>query len=111
MTTLLQMQQLIGAIKMKSTQFSPATISSNAPFEVRAKYKTVEQFSRDNPAFTIPALRNLIFKAEVRHTSKGVIKGNGLLEAGAIVRIGRKVLINESSFYLWIEHQNLGDSK
>jgi hypothetical protein len=72
----------------------------------RPVYMTVEQFSERNPAFTPSSLRNLIFKANERQASKGVIAGNGLLEAGAIIRIGRKVLINESKFYAWVESQN-----
>jgi hypothetical protein len=30
-------------------------------------------------------------------------KTNGLAENGAIVRIGKKLLINESKFFAWIE--------
>ncbi len=70
------------------------------------KYYTTEQFSLNNPFYTQSALRNLIFKANERQSSKGVIKGNGLLESGAIIRVGRKVLINEPKFYAWIEAQN-----
>ena len=69
--------------------------------------KTVEQFSNDNPAFTQAAIRNLIFKAEPRRTTKGVIPGNGLIECGAIKRIGRKVLIDELAFYQWIDLQQM----
>lgn len=69
-------------------------------------YKTVEQFSNDNPCFTSSALRNLIFKANERQSTKGIIAGNGLLESGVIIRLGRKVLINETKFYQWIESQN-----
>ena len=69
--------------------------------------KTVEQFSNDNPAFTQASLRNLIFKAEARHTSKGLIKGNGLIETGVIKRIGRKVLIDEIKFYQWVDLQQM----
>lgn len=69
--------------------------------------KTVEQFSTDNPAFTQASLRNLIFKAEARRTSKGLIKGNGLIEAGALKRLGRKVLIDEVAFYHWIDDQQM----
>lgn len=69
--------------------------------------KTVEQTSNDNPAFSQASLRNLIFKAQPRHTSKGVIPGNGLLECGAIKRIGRKVLIDEIKFYEWIDQQQM----
>jgi hypothetical protein len=77
----------------------------------RPIYLAVEQFSERNPAFTPPALRNLIFKANERQSTNGVIKGNGLLEAGAIIRIGRKVLINETRFFEWIESHNVGGEK
>ena len=64
---------------------------------------TVRQFSEKYPAFPQGGLRNLIFLAESRKTSKGVIPGNGL--SGALVRIGRKVLIDEAKFFEWIEGQ------
>jgi len=44
---------------------------------------TVNQFSTKHPAFTNGGLRALIFNEE----------SNGLAKSGAIVRIGRKVLI------------------
>lgn len=84
-----------------------ATSQTYPTIEKRPIFKTVKQFSKDNPAFTKSALRNLIFKADERHTSNGVIKGNGLLEAGALIRIGRKVLIEENNFYVWVQSQNL----
>ena len=68
----------------------------------RPVYLTVEQFSERNPAFTSPALRNLIFKADTRHTSRGAIHGNGLAEAGAIIRLGRRVLLDEAKFLGWV---------
>lgn len=86
-----------------------ANTANNASYPPPAKdptYYTVEQFSLNNPAFTKSALRNLIFKADERLSTKGIIEGNGLLKAGAVIRIGRKVLINESKFYAWIESQN-----
>lgn len=67
---------------------------------------TVAQFAERNPAFTQPALRNLIFKAEERQSTKGVIDGNGLLEAGAIIRHGRKVMLHEQRFFDWLDAQN-----
>ncbi len=67
---------------------------------------TVHQFPVRNPAFTEAALRNLIFKAEARHSSKVIIPGNGLIECGALVRIGRKVLIDEAKFFTWIDAQH-----
>lgn len=45
-------------------------------------------------------LRNLIFKARDRYSSGGVIKGNGL--DVAIIRIGRKVLIDEDKLIEWL---------
>lgn len=64
---------------------------------------TVEQFAKVEPAFTSAALRNLIFKAEARHSSKGDIPGNGLIECGAVIRRGRKVIIHRERFLSWLE--------
>ncbi len=57
---------------------------------------TVNQFTAKQPAFTVGGLRAWIFN---EHT-------NGLSKSGAIVRIGRKVLIDEAKFYTWVESQN-----
>lgn len=59
-------------------------------------YCTVPQFSEKHPAFTVGALRQHIFKEHE----------NGLAKSGAIIRIGRKVLINEDKFFGWLESQN-----
>lgn len=64
---------------------------------------TVRQFSDKHPAFTQGAIRNLIFLAESRKTSRGTIQGNGLNIA--LVRIGRKLLIDEEKFFQWIDEQ------
>ena len=64
---------------------------------------TVEQFAERYKPWTPPALRNYILNAEDRLNSRGErIPGNGLAEAGAIVRVGRRVLISESRFFGWI---------
>ena len=65
------------------------------------KWLTVKLLAEYEPAFTKSALRNLIYQAEDRKTSKGVIKGNGL--APAIRRLGSKVLINHEAFLAWID--------
>ncbi len=70
---------------------------------------TVRQFSEKYPAFSQGAIRNLIFLAESRNTSKGTIPGNGL--SVALVRIGRKVLIDEARFFEWIDAQNQRGAK
>lgn len=67
--------------------------------------KTVTQFCNDNPAFSQSAMRGLIFKAEQRITHEGTKPGNGLIEAGAIIRIGRRVLIDEAKFFAWVRQQ------
>lgn len=69
------------------------------------RLKTVPRFSDDNPSFTQAALRALIFKAEPRITHEGTKPGNGLIEAGAIIRIGRRVLIDEAKFFEWVRQQ------
>jgi hypothetical protein len=53
---------------------------------------------KHSQAFKTGGLRSLIFN---EHT-------NGLAKSGAIVRIGRKVLIDETKFFAWIESQNQG---
>ena len=65
---------------------------------------TVPQFAEKNRAWTQAALRALILNAEDRLNSRGErIPGNGL--NSAIVRVGRKVLIDEQAFFAWIVEQ------
>ena len=61
------------------------------------KYLTVTQFAEENKAFTVGGLRDLIFKE----------KSNGLAKAGAVVRLGRKVLIDQAAFYAWVESKKV----
>lgn len=70
---------------------------------------TVRQFSQRFPVWTEPAIRNLILHAEDRRNSRGeLISGNGLIEAGAVIRVGRKVLIRPSRFLgPWLTEQSL----
>jgi len=65
---------------------------------------TIRQFSEKYPAFSQGSLRNLIHLSTERYSSKGKIPSNGL--SIALVRIGRKLLIDESKFFEWIELQN-----
>lgn len=67
----------------------------------------VSQFSERYPAWSEPSLRNLVLNAEDRLNSRGErIPGNGLAEMGAIVRVGRRVLLDEQAFFRWIAEQN-----
>ena len=54
---------------------------------------TVKQFSARNPAFSEGSLRWLLFNAR-----------QNKLEA-AVVRVGRRVLIDEDRFFAWLEGQ------
>ena len=56
-------------------------------------YFTVKQFSERHPAFSESSLRALIFDGNT----------NGLTESGAVVRINRRVLINEPKFFDWVD--------
>lgn len=67
---------------------------------------SISQFSERRPAWTQSALRNLILNSADRVNSRGDrIPGNGLAEAGAIVRVGRRVLIDEQAYFAWIAEQ------
>ena len=57
---------------------------------------TVRQFAEKHRAYTLGGLRYLIFHAHE----------NGLDDARAILRLGRKVLIDEARFFAWVELQN-----
>lgn len=99
----LQSPQPASAARAGVSAAIAAALQTSLP---RATYSTVELFAERHPAFTAPALRNLIFRAESRQCSKGTIPGNGLLECGAILRVGRKVLIDEERFFAWVRSQN-----
>ena len=58
--------------------------------------KSIKIFLQDNPSFTEGGMRHLIFHEN----------SNGLKKHSAILRIGRKVLIDEPKFYDWVLAQN-----
>ena len=57
---------------------------------------TPRLFSEKYPAFPIGSVRNLIYHEDE----------NGLKAAGAIKRIGKKIIIDEGAFFLWLDEQN-----
>ncbi len=61
-------------------------------------FLTVQQFTAKHTAFNTGGLRSLIFNEHQ----------NGLADSGAIVRIGRKVLVDENKFFVWVQSQNKG---
>jgi len=67
---------------------------------------TLRRFSEKHSDFiTLAGITNQVFKAQSRHSTKGVIPGNGMLDFGVIVRIGRKVLIDEDAYFRWVAAQ------
>jgi len=80
--------------------------SNRAVTKPARRLLTVAQFAEIHTAFSQAALRNLVFKADKRDGANGEIPGNGLIEAGALIRIGRKVLIDEDRFFGWVDEQN-----
>lgn len=59
-------------------------------------FLTVNQLVENHKAFKTGGVRSLIFNAET----------NGLKQSGALLRIGRKVLIDEDKFFEWVSAQN-----
>lgn len=68
---------------------------------------TVRQFAERHPAFSQSALRSLIYSAAPRHRNTGLrvvdLPANGFEHV--LVRVGRRVLIDEVKFFAWIESQ------
>jgi hypothetical protein len=66
--------------------------------QLTRRYATVAQFAEANPAFSEASLRWHIFEAP----------RNGLQAAAAIVRVGRRVLIDVDRFERWIRQGQTG---
>ena len=67
---------------------------------------SVRQFSERHPAFSESGIRHLIHCAGERDRSKGKLPGNGLKEAGALLKCGRRVVIDEARFFDWLDQRN-----
>lgn len=87
---------------MRATE-AAAPVAATIPPAPPRKYLTVNETARAYP-FSPAALRDLVFKAASRLNSRGeTIRGNGLAEAGAVIRVGRKVLIDVAAFEAWLD--------
>lgn len=64
------------------------------------QYLTPRQFIAKHTWATNGGMRHYLFYGET----------NGLNKSGAILRIGRKILINEEKFFEWIETLNKSNS-
>lgn len=55
-------------------------------------------------------LRHLLFNSDAQIKDGEVVNGNGLKESGAVIRIGRKILIDLNYFDEWVDTQkDLGE--
>ncbi len=56
-------------------------------------FVSINQLAQRQPALTVGGLRHWIFNEEK----------NGLKDSGAIIRIGKKLVIDEGKFIAWIQ--------
>lgn len=63
--------------------------------ELQTQLYTVRQFSKRHQWISESGLRWLLFNR----------KSNGLEKSGAIIMLGRKLLIDEAKFLGWVRHQ------
>lgn len=76
----------------------------SAPESRVPRLLTVQQFADDHREFTVAQVRNYVFYSQARVTPRGEqIPANGL--APAVVRIGRRVYIDEDQFFAWVKAQ------
>lgn len=67
---------------------------------------TLSKFAERHSSFiTLAAITNQVFKARARQSTKGEIPGNGMEEAGAVVRLAGRVLIDEDAYFRWVDSQ------
>lgn len=85
---------------------TPQAIQAAYPELPQRRLYTLVKFAEKHSDFTtLSAITNQVFKAQPRHSSKGVIPGNGMLEFGVIVRNGRRVLIDVDAYFRWLDAQ------
>lgn len=76
----------------------PAVMMQQALYPVQ-DFVALPEFS----FLTESSMRHLIFNSRSRYSASGEkIQGNGLVESGAIIRIGRRVLIDAAKFREWM---------
>lgn len=94
-----------------NNQNQQQTSESNFTDRPPRRLFSIKKFAGRHSDFTTTsAVTNQVFKAQPRHSTKGEIAGNGMLEYGVIVRIGRRVLIDEDAYFRWLDAQQNGVS-
>lgn len=83
---------------------SPSLTDYSSPsFSKKVTVKGLVDLPEWKGVFTESAVRALIDKSRTRQSSRGVIRGNGLIEAGAVIKVGRKILIDVNRFRAFVE--------
>lgn len=85
------------------------SVTLPAHLQPRRRLATIRQTAQAyQGVFTESAIRDLVFKAEARFNFRGDrLPGNGLAESGALVKIGRRVLIDLDHFEEWLDSKRL----
>ena len=76
---------------------------SSPSFSRKVTIKGLVEMPEWKGTFTESAIRGLLDKGRTRRSSRGVIRGNGLLESGAVIRLGKKILFDTIKFRAWVE--------
>jgi hypothetical protein len=92
------------ALRVGDAPVQGTTSPHSAPPE--CEVLPITQFCGKYTTWTEPAVRNLRYKSKERHSSHGLIPGNGLREAGAFIVIGGRVYINVPAWFRWVHKHN-----
>lgn len=105
-----EVERIVGAPADLSEGDLPGLYAKGAPTpSAKVSIKTLVQMPEWKGVYTESAIRGLIDKARVRRSSLGLIPGNGLIEAGALIKVGRRILIDTGKFRAWVESHRLTD--
>ncbi len=80
---------------------TPALLPQQIFFPVK-EFVTLPEFA----FLTESSIRHLLFNSRTRYSTSGeTVLGNGLAESGAIIRVGRRILIDVHKFREWLISQ------
>ena len=106
-------QALSAAFDSQAEKANASVIGSGAlsNYPQKVTVKGLVEMPEWKGVFTESAVRGLIDKSRARYSSRGVIPGNGLIEAGAVIRLGRKILIDVNKFRAWVESHRVNQAE
>lgn len=103
-----QGEAVVTAYQAKNTEVGGVISAAYPDLPPRRLFTLKAYAERHNSFLTLAALTNQVFKAKPRESTKGTIPGNGMEEAGAIVRLAGRVLIDEDGYFRWIDSLQKG---